>query len=358
MIELACFITSHGFGHATRMTAVLEALQRTIPNLHPHIFTTVPRSLFSETLQHFSYHHLLCDIGLIQKDGLREDIPATIKVLQDFLPFDPVFLDGLAHKIQGCKLVLCDISALGIAVAQIAGIPSVLIENFTWDWIYRAYLHDNPGLSFAIEYLGAQYRRVGTHIRCQPSCGTVRGDFECSPISRRIHTGRIKVRKQLRCENKPLVLISMGGTDVELPFIEQLINSTEAFFILTGQKTTHRLKDNVLLLERESDFYHPDLINSAELVICKSGYSTLAECSQAAVSVVTVGRTHFAESKILEIYSRTKLKGQTLGQEEFLSGSWIKNLKNLCLPPRQKAKKALNGSSEVAHYLQKLLAKC
>lgn len=350
MIEIACFITPHGFGHATRMTAVLEALQKRIPDVHPHLFTTVPVSLFAETLDTFSYHPLSCDIGLVQKDGLHADIPATIKQLQEFLPFDTSLVNELAEKIKGYHMVLCDIAPLGLAVATRAGIKSVLIENFTWDWIYEAYLPQYPELQTAISYFVSQYQQADIHIRCQPFCGVTQGDLECGPIFRRIRSERSKVRSKLQCKNKKIVLITMGGVDLELPFIHQLSSSSETFFILTGQKETRQLGENSLLLARDSGFYHPDLINSVDLVICKSGYSTVAECAQAGVPVVTVGRARFPESKVLEEFSISFLNGHTIEQNEFLSGSWLKNLDKL-FSSNQKSKPMRNGADAVAKYL-------
>jgi len=354
MTKIACFITPHGFGHATRMTAVLEALQERIPDLHPHLFTTVPKSLFAETLKRFSYHYMACDIGLAQKDGLHADIQTSIQQLQEFLPFDTCLLNELAEKIQGCQLVLCDIAPIGIAVARIAGIKSVLIENFTWDWIYKAYLQDHPGLQPAISYLNSQYQQADVHIRCKPYCSMMQGDLECGPISRRIRTGRTEMRKRLRCKNKNIVLISMGGMDLKLPFINLLPDRKETFFILTGQEKTHRLKENILLLARDSEFYHPDLINAADLVICKSGYSTVAECAQAGVSIVTVGRLRFPESVILEKFSTSMLNGRSLEQADFLSGSWIRHLNQFCSPSRKPAI-ATKGADTAAQYLSMLL---
>jgi UDP:flavonoid glycosyltransferase YjiC (YdhE family) len=354
MTEIACFITPHGFGHATRMTAVLEALQREIPNLQPHLYTTVPESLFAETLSNFSYHPCACDIGLVQKNGFQADLPATINRLQDFLPFKDSLINELAEKIQGCRLVLCDIAPIGIAVARAAGITSVLIENFTWDWIYKAYLPNHPELQPAITYLASQYQQADFHIRCRPCCGPAQGDFECGPVFRRIRTSRSEVRKELQCKNKRVVLISMGGVDLELPFIHQLPASSESFFILTGQKKTQRLAENILLLARDSNFYHPDLINSADLVVCKSGYSTIAECAQAGVPIITVGRTRFPESGALEQFSTTQLGGQTLQQGEFLSGSWLSKLDQLCNTHDKPAPSA-NGADTAAEYICTLL---
>ncbi len=308
------------------MSAVLEALQRQIPDLYPQLFTTVPESLFAETLEDFSYFPVHCDIGLIQKDGMRADIPATITHLREFLPFSDSLVKELSLKIKGCSLVLCDVSPLGIAVAREAGIPSVLIENFTWDWIYRAYLPQYPDLLPAIEYLAAQYQQADTHISTEPVCGRDRGDFHCGTIFRRIRQQRQEVRKQLGCGDKKLVLITMGGITLALPFVHQLPTFRDTIFLLAGQEKNHRLADNVLLLERDSKFYHPDLINAVDCVVCKSGYSTVAECFQAGVPIVTVGRATFPESPFLEEFCASRLGGKSLSQEEFFSGSWLSSL--------------------------------
>ncbi len=355
MKKIACFITPHGFGHATRMAAVLEALQRQIPDLYPQLFTTVPESLFAETLENFGYFPVHCDIGLIQKDGMSADIPATITRLQESLPFADALVKELAMQIKGCSLVLCDISPLGIAVAREAGIPSVLIENFTWDWIYRAYLSRYPDLLPAIEYLAGQYKQADMHICTEPVCQPDQEAFYCGPIFRRIRQQGKEVRKKLDCGDKKLVLITMGGIDLALPFVHQLPTFTDTVFILAGQDRNHRLADNVLLLSRSSDFYHPDLINGVDCVVCKSGYSTVAECFQAGVPVVTVGRATFPESPILEEFCASRLGGESLSQEEFFSGSWLSGLETLFSKQRT-APARQNGADSIAEYLYSFLS--
>ncbi len=357
MKEIACFITPHGFGHATRMTGVLEALQSKIPDLHVHLFTTVPKSLFAESLNNFSHHPLHCDIGLIQKSGLEADLPATISRLQAFLPFQDSLVQELADNISGCRLVLCDIAPLGIAVAREAGITSVLVENFTWDWIYRAYLPNHPDLLPAIDFLSAQYQQVDIHIRTEPLCdNTSKGDLVCSPIFRRTRRQRCEIRKELQCKNNQrVVLVSMGGMEQKLPFINELSAFPDTLFLLAGQQQSSRLADNVLLLSRDSRYYHPDLINAADLVVCKSGYSTVSECYQAGVPLVTVGRTTFPESAVLERFTSSKMGGTSLGQKEFLSGNWLATLDQLC--SRQRLTPApINGADTVAEYLLPFLS--
>ena len=333
---------------------MLEALQKDLPNLHPHLFTTVPESLFAETLNNFSYHPLSCDVGLVQKNGLQTDLPATITALQESLPFDHELVNGLASNIQECQLVLCDIAPLGILAAKRAGIISVLIENFTWDWIYKAYLPDHPELQQSIDYLSTQYQQADFHIRTEPVCGSQKGDLLCSPIFRRIRTPPAEIRQSLQCGNGPLILITMGGVDLDLPFVHQLAAISDTFFILAGQQETRRLAENVLLLSRNSGYYHPDLINSADLVICKSGYSTMAECVQSGVPIVTVGRTTFPESAVLEQFCTMQLNGQTLTPEVFLAGNWLKNL-DLFFSDHKQAIPPLTGAGEAAQFIRTLL---
>ncbi len=86
-LELACFISPHGFGHATRTVALLQALQTQLPELTARLFTVAPESLFKNSGVNYSYHHLVTDIGLVQNDAFREDRNQTIEKLAELLPF-------------------------------------------------------------------------------------------------------------------------------------------------------------------------------------------------------------------------------------------------------------------------------
>ena len=47
-------------------------------------------------------------------------------------------------KRNKIRLILGDIPPLCFEIAARSSLPSVAINNFTWDWIYRAYLSDFP----------------------------------------------------------------------------------------------------------------------------------------------------------------------------------------------------------------------
>ena len=56
---------------------------------------------------------------------------------------------------------------------------------------------------------------------------------------------------------------------------------------------------NVWLLPHRSGFFHPDLVQAADAVVGKIGYSTLAETCRARIPYGFVPRAGFRESAVL-----------------------------------------------------------
>jgi hypothetical protein len=281
---IAYFITPHGFGHASRAAAVMAALSELIPGLRFELFTTCPQWIFKESLEtDFGYHPTRSDIGLVQTSPLSEDLAATCRQLDQTLPFDQTLVDDLAETIRkmNCRLVICDIAPLGIVAAGAAGLPSVLVENFTWDWIYSGYLNAAPGLQPHIKYLSRIFRQADHHIQTRPLCRPVPGTLQAAPISRRARTPRAQVRARLGIDGRDkMVLISMGGVPDRFEFLSRLPGQIEPFLVIPGADGRSSPHPKVLLLPTHSDFYHPDLMAAADSLVAKAGYSTIAEAYQ------------------------------------------------------------------------------
>jgi hypothetical protein len=352
---IAYFISPHGYGHAARGSAVMAALHNLKPALRFEIFTQVPEWFFQESLPgSFGYHSLLTDIGLVQKSSLVEDLPATVQRLQEFLPFDPANIDQLAGQVTqlNCHLILCDIAPLGIAVAHAAGIPAFLIENFTWDWIYEGYLPEEKRLAGPITYLQQLFTRADSHIQTEPVCRpSPRAALTAPPICRPIRTQAALVRNRLGLPGRAkIVLITMGGMPWRYTFLEQLERMKGVYFVIPGGGPRLERRGNVVLFPRNSDFYHPDLINAADAVIGKVGYSTLAEVFQAGVPFGYVARSRFRESPALVAYIRQQMQGLEIAASEFEDGSWLARLPELLAMPRFNRNGA-NGATRVAHFV-------
>ena len=58
------------------------------------------------------------------------------------------------------RLVVSDAPPLGCAAAAAAGIPSVVITNFTWDWIYEGYAAHLAGAPELLPAIRTAYRQA------------------------------------------------------------------------------------------------------------------------------------------------------------------------------------------------------
>ena len=352
---IAYFITPHGFGHATRATAVMAAIQQAAA-VRFEIFTRVPRWLFEQSLSEpFGYHELRTDIGLAQQDALHEDIPATLRQLDAFLPFDTALVNRLAQQVRerGCDMLMCDIAPLGIAVARAAGIPSVLAENFTWDWIYAGYVADEPHLQPHIDTLHAVFTSATYHIQTEPVCVYTPNDLCSAPVSRAPRTPANQVRAQLGVDaGQKLVLITMGGmsgADAH-SFVDQLAAQRGITFIIPGGNEALHSEGNVIVLPYHSHFYHPDLVNTVDALVGKTGYSTVAEAYHAGVPYGYVPREHFPESEVMEAYIQAHMRGFRIVEDEFRSGAWLKRLPELLALGRI-TRSEPNGAQQVADFV-------
>lgn len=327
MRAIGAFITPHGFGHATRAIAVLAELQLRYPSLRLQLFTTVPEHLFRQSLNNFTLHRVVPDIGLVQHDALESDLGATVRALDELLPFRTRQVQQLAAAVADCSCILCDIAPLGIQVAETAGIPSVLVENFTWDWIYQPYVHTCPELERHRQALAAIYARATLHIQCEPVCNPVQNAILCPPVFRQVHPDAAgEIRQQLVLGPRKLILVSLGGLDFQLPCWQQLSTFADCYFLLAGQAEYRQITPNCLTLPHQSQFFHPDLVAAADLVVCKGGYSTVAECCQHGTRILCVARPDFAESAILARFVQERLGGEILTLDEFLTGNWLDQL--------------------------------
>jgi Glycosyl transferase family 1 len=357
--HLAYFISPHGFGHAARAAAVMAALQEQQPSVEFEIFTTVPEWFFRDSLTGtWNYHPVLTDIGLVQKTALQEDIAATVQQLDEFLPFSPRLVTNLVEQLAAadCELVICDIAPLGIAVAQQSAMPSVLVENFLWDWIYEGYVDEEPRLREHIGFLWHMFGMVDYHVQTEPVGVYHPADLVTRPVSRAPRTPAATVRAELGIPHEArAVLITMGGIEGQYEFLNQLKVERGVYFVIPGSSPVVRVEDNLALLPHHSTLYHPDLINASDAVVGKLGYSTVAEAYHAGVPFGYIPRPRFRESEALAEFARTRMDGIEIDAEKFESSSWLAMLPALLAQPRVE-RNELNGAVEVAQFIRNLLS--
>jgi hypothetical protein len=355
----AFFVTPHGLGHASRAIAVAESLARRLPPCDFEFFTTIPKHHIAASVENFHYQTLNCDVGMVQIDALRADLPKTLQRLNSFLPFDSNEVQRLVAYLERrrCIAVISDISPLGLEVARAAALPSVLIENFTWDWIYRSYALDHPQMGKHAAYLSSIFACADLHLQCQPICQIMPDGVRTSPVSRRFQKDPATVRNQLGLSPATkMVFISMGGIPHSLPDLDMLAkNYGDITFVIAGHCPTRVTPSNIRLLPINAPLFHPDLVRSANVVIGKVGYSTIAEVYQAGVPFGYFSRLENPEMGPLLFFLEEKIQGVHFTNNDYQTSAWLDHLEALLSMPRIDRSREPNGADQCADSIAQLV---
>ena len=326
-VPVAVVVSAHGFGHAARASAVMAALAQRRPELRFEIVTTVPRWFFEQSLAApFSVHRLVTDVGLVQRTPLEEDLDATADRLDRLLAPRSGRLERLAGRIArlGCRLLVADIAPLGIAAARRLGIPSVLVENFGWDWIYRGYAESAPRLARHAEALAALSATADLHVQTEPACRREASAVAVPPVARQRRTAPSELRRALGVPpDARLVVLTMGGVGWSYRGLEAAERHPRAWFVVPGGAQQPRRRGRVLLLPFRSELYHPDLVQAADVVVGKLGYSTVAEAYHARAAMAYLARPRFRESAVLAEFVRRTAPSADITEAAFNDGSWL-----------------------------------
>ncbi|GAA5988897.1 hypothetical protein JCM10908_006214 [Rhodotorula pacifica] len=163
-MRFAFYVSGHGFGHATRVSAVtLELLQAehdvTVVTNAPEIpFASIlapsslpatarelanPGPLPARLRKYAQYRKKNVDAGMVQPKAYDVDRRATCNVLAGFLERrEQILQEEVAWlKEERIEAVLSDATFLGCAAAKAAGIPAILISNFTFDSCFSYLSH-------------------------------------------------------------------------------------------------------------------------------------------------------------------------------------------------------------------------
>lgn len=351
--RIAYFVTPHGFGHAARAAAVIEAVSRRDRSVAFEILTTVPEWFFEQSLTtEHRMHPIASDVGMVQIDPFREDPEATVSALARFWSSLENVVETLLDHWRGMppNLIVSDISPLGLKVAHRLGVPSVLVENFTWDWIYSAYEAGTPALREFGERVAATNEMADLRIQCEPECRAVEGAIRVPPVSRSPRGSRPETRRALGLDDtdrRPMVLLTLGG----MGWGDAAVGpDNDCIYVTLGGTDRISRSAGLIRLPNRSPVYPPDIVWAADAVVAKLGYSTVAECFRAGVPLGYIGRPSFPESPVLEAFVRTRMPSIEFTSETMKVGAWNHSIRRLLELPRSAAHE-LNGADEIAALL-------
>ena len=328
---IAYFVSSHGFGHATRSVAIINEIHSGNKKFKFIIVSNLPDLFWINNLQasvDFKNYQIRTDIGLVQSDSFHFDLDETVSLLEKYLE-DPTkglknLLDFLLQN-ETCHVV-CDVSPIGIQAAKLLQVKCTLVENFTWDWIYEPLIKKNKKLYAISQKLKNTYDSVDLRIQVKPFCELHPDGVQVEPIHRPFKQPPRVIKAQLGLEEgQDFVLVSTGGIAYQYKCLNTLKKS-EQNFVICGHFPKMEKNRNVVLLPMNSSFHFPDLIRASNQVVGKVGYGTTIECWAANKKLHGIFRDDFRESEVLKEFIIAEGFGSEITLDQFNSGDWINDL--------------------------------
>jgi hypothetical protein len=361
---VAFYISGHGFGHASRQIEIARAFARRRPDAGIVVRTTASRWLFDRTLNvPFILDDRPCDTGAVQIDSLHLDAAATIARAKDFYAtLDARAADETALlREHDVRFVVADAPPLGCVAAARAGIPSVVVSNFTWDWIYagyREYLDWAPDLIPAIQ---AAYKLADAAWRLP-----MHGGFETFPPSRRGATARLRAdgasaRQAQALIDVPLVARHATHEPAEtrrrlgLPPDRRLVLPSFGGYGVAGIDLTSLDLDPswhaVLVPDAaiyEAGLRYEDVVRAVDVVLTKPGYGIISECIANDTALVYTSRGRFAEYDVLVREMPRYLRCAFLENDALLGGRWRAALEAVVGAPAPRENPRTDGADVIA----------
>lgn len=349
MQTIVFYITGHGFGHASRVVEVINALHVRRSDLNVIVRTTAAKWLLDLTIRGpYTYERVETDTGIVQVDSLRLDEDASIRRALEFMStFDArVEREVESLKRSHATLVVADIPPLGIAAGGRLGVPAVALGNFTWDWAYSPY----RGGERLVDAIAAAYAQADLAIRLPMWGGFAAFNkvVDVPFVARRSTRDPGEVRRALGLsEHNRLVLPSFGGHGLSA-IASATADLERAVGELQGYEVLFAFDEQTLYAD---GFRYEDLVRAADAVVTKPGYGIIAECLANDTALLYTSRGHFIEYDVLVAAMPRLVRSAFIGHDDLFAGRWKPHLDALLRQPKPATQPAANGADVAADLL-------
>jgi L-arabinokinase len=222
-LRIVFYISGHGFGHASRDIELIGAIAAAQDDARFIVRTAVPAWLFERARARTEVQPLEADTGLVQIDSLRfDERQSALAAAAFYRTFEQrVAAEAQLLESSAADLVIGDIPPLAFAAAARAGIKSVAISNFTWDWIYSVYPAFATLAPDVVPAIGAAYAKATRALRLpfhggfEPMAAIVE---DIPLIARQSRRDPADTRRLLGiAAGRPFLLASFGAYGAALP---------------------------------------------------------------------------------------------------------------------------------------------
>ena len=344
MLEgIAFYSSGHGFGHASRQVEIINAVGARHPGTRLFLRTAAARWLIERTMRvPFELDDRPCDTGVVQIDSLHLDAAETMTRAREFYATFDARADDEARLLRerGLRLVIVDAAPLGCEAAARAGVPSVVISNFTWDWIYEFYpehRHLAPDVVPKIRRAYSQ-ARAGWRLPLYGGFASVSPIVDVPFVARHARHGREETRRRLGLPlDRNLALPTFGGYGVD-GFDATRVDLGHDWLVLD------HFQDAPIY---EAGLRYEDLVAAVDVVLTKPGYGIISECIANDTPVVYTERGRFAEYDVLVREMPRYLRCAHLDKASLLAGRWRDAVERAIAEPAPPERPRTDGADVV-----------
>lgn len=276
-MNVAFYISNHGYGHAARNIPLIEKLWKDDVSNRVFIRTDSERAaMIKRNLAHCDerlvYNEDYQECGLLYQQGHLEVDTERMRlgVEKETAAWDGLIEEEKKRLVNDkIDVIVSDVTPWILRAAKELNIPGILISNFTWYDHYRLYLGEEYAAPYRECYaLADKTLLYELHVeQMSRYCG------RCEEVSLTARTGNPHKAEEIRRKYKaPLVFVSVG---MSVSLTEEIdVGSLPYTFIATrGVK----LKGKNVVYLPDNVMNTMDYISASEYVITKCGWSTVSE---------------------------------------------------------------------------------
>jgi UDP:flavonoid glycosyltransferase YjiC (YdhE family) len=341
-MTIIVYVSGHGYGHAARMSGILQSLLQLRPGWKVVLRTAAPDWIFPRSVD---VQRAEIDSGITETpDSLAIDEAATVRALHRFAGREAEVIKRESDFVRHCRanLLVADIPYLAGEVAAATGVRCIAVGNFTWDWIYEHMLEEGSPL---VDRMRESYSRMAVALRlplCQPAGWEMVPEVvDVGLVTRRPATGP-------RFDPRPTVFLA-GRGQISEAAIERAARNDEYHFVTVGDSPSGSPNRTNVRIGPERTF--ASVLAGCDIVLSKLGYSLVADCIVAGKRIVYPPRSGFREDAILAAETGRHIPALLIPVDEYLSGEWSWALRAVSEMPPVVTELATGGAAECAHRL-------
>jgi len=330
------YISGHGFGHATRIAAIMKALIDRDASAQLYVKTRAGRLLFEGVPNScLHYYDKMIDAGVIERDIFSQDVPATLSrcIEINSSKGDIVREEAGFAKTEDIDVIVSDIPPLASDIGQSADIPTVAVGNFSWDFIYDPYVHLYPEFAGLVDEMRISYGKTNLLLRLpfhhEMEAFPRQRDIPLVVRRRTVESEETKVRLGIPLgRSRPVVFLALRMSDASVrKGLDDLVRSDQ-FLLLSTERLSGADEGKVRIVPPEMRITEfPNIMGASDVVISKLGYGMASECVAARTALMYPPREDFAEHAVLESSIEQTLPSYCMPKKDFLDGKWSSHVK-------------------------------